>query len=96
MQIRRLMTLNYLNPHEEPATGAILELQVMAARKPDIKINPFVAHKKNAIMSGSDTSAIEDDDYIPLHKPDADADKSSDHSPYIAGTDYKGDLGTDA
>ena len=95
VQMKRLMSLNYLNPNEEPATGAILELQSMADRKPDTKMDPLAAHKKNSITYGDDTTK-QDNDYIEINRtpaaPAADTltEKQEDaaHAQYMAGSTY--------
>ena len=40
MVLRRLMTLNMLDPNDEPAIGTVLELQSGAVRKPGLRATP--------------------------------------------------------
>jgi len=77
VQLKKIMADNYLNANEEPAVGAILELQTMAARKPDIRINTGAAHKKNAILTAADTMTVADNDYISTKKAGQAADEES-------------------
>ena len=67
IQLKKLMAFNYFNPHDEPATGAVLELQVMAERKPDTKFDRSTAHNTNTIVAGNDNDK-QNDDYIALRK----------------------------
>ncbi|MFI5195608.1 MAG: glucosaminidase domain-containing protein [Chitinophagales bacterium] len=68
VQLKRLMAMNMLNPNEEPVTGSVLYLQSATAIKPEVKINAIVAHKSNAIVTGPDTTAKQDNDYIAINR----------------------------
>ena len=68
IQLKRLMAMNMLNPNEEPVTGAVLYLQSATAIKPDVKVKAIVAHTSNAIVTGPDTTAKQDNDYIAINR----------------------------
>jgi LysM repeat protein len=68
IQLKRLCALNYFTPTDKPATGAVLELQTQAARKPDTRLGSPAAQPENRIAAGSDVPVKEDNDYIALRK----------------------------
>lgn len=68
MQLKRLMTLNLLNPNEEPAVGDTLQLQTQALQKPLVKTSEIAAHKKNAIVSSEENTTGQGGDYIAIKK----------------------------
>lgn len=73
IQLKRLTALNLLSPDDIPATGAVLQLQFPAAKKPDVIIMPSTAHKNNSIIiitsEDKAAAAAHDSDYIALKKP---------------------------
>jgi LysM repeat protein len=68
VQLKKLMAMNMLSPNEEPITGSVIYLQSATAKKPDLKAT--VAHNSNAIVTGTDTTAKPDDDYIATKRPE--------------------------
>ncbi len=68
MQLKKLMALNMFDPLDEPASGAILELQKQAVRKPEVKTIPIIAHKENAIITTTDAAPKQDSNYITIDK----------------------------
>jgi LysM repeat protein len=66
MQIRRIRALNHLNENDEPVAGAVLELQGVSDRKPQVKTAAMPAHPSNAIRPNGDTSKA---GYITLNRP---------------------------
>jgi LysM repeat protein len=68
IQYKKLLALNQLNPNEEPVTGTILELQKVAAQKPEVKVNEIRAHKNNAIVTTTINDADQGDGYIAINK----------------------------
>jgi len=73
MQLKRLMTLNLLNPNEQPMEGDTLQLQTQALRKPDVITNEITAHKKNAFATSEDNG--QNGDYIPIKRVKTDTPK---------------------
>ncbi len=91
MQLKRLTALNLLSADDVPATGAVLQLQFPAAKKPDVMITPSTAHKSNSIIiiTSDDKAAAasaHDSDYIALKKPIETASAITD-SEFIHTTD---------
>ena len=100
IQMKRLMALNYLSPNQEPAIGGVLELQTVAARKPDIRQYHIPAHIKSLQATVQDTLLKPDNDYIALRKPAVDTEieqttpgsTTPGYVQYVAGSDYKGNI----
>ena len=70
MQLKRLTALNLLSTDDIPATGAVLQLQFPAAKKPATMLAVSTAHKSNSIIISDDdkATATQDSDYIALRK----------------------------
>ncbi len=71
IELRKIMSLNMLNPNEEPVVGAVLELLTQAKIKPAVKVNAIVAHKGNAIVTGDDKTPAQNGDYVTIDKTKA-------------------------
>ena len=71
IQLKKLTALNLLSTDDIPATGAVLQLQFPAAKKPATMLAATTAHKNNSIIIiNADDKAIatQDSDYIALRK----------------------------
>lgn len=66
MEMKKLMSLNLLNPNEEPLAGSVLELVEQAKHKPSYRINSMAAHNGNAIVT--DDEKKPGGDYITIDK----------------------------
>ena len=68
MQLKKLMSINLLVPGEEPLPGTVLELQTPPGKKPLVKLNPFKAHKTNAIVTGNAKDTTADSNLMATYK----------------------------
>ena len=64
IQMKRLMTLNKMEPGDEPAAGVVMELQTEAAQRPKLRANTAAA-KKDPVVTRPKPS----DDFITITRP---------------------------
>jgi LysM repeat protein len=69
MQLKKLMSLNLLNPGTEPTEGTILELQKPVIQQPEAKPGEVTAHKTNSIVTGATPDNGSNNDYIAIAHP---------------------------
>ena len=69
IQLKRLMALNLLRVNEEPATGAVLQLQTMATHKPLVARSGAGTHTGSTVAGGSDNAGDDGADFISTNKP---------------------------
>lgn len=69
VQLKKLLTLNLLNPNEQPLTGSEIQLQKPTLEKPDVRIMEIKAHKENAIIAAAPDDPRQGDDYIAISRP---------------------------
>jgi len=68
MQLKKLMALNMLYANEEPAPGAILQLQKQAAQRPEVISKEITAHRENAIVAAAGSDTAKGGSYIVIDK----------------------------
>ncbi len=70
IQLKKLMAMNLLGANEEPASGAILELQKPASRKPSImrKEASVNTTDNDAAITASFSDPRREENYIDIHK----------------------------